>query len=347
MTVSSIAFRTALATALLTGAFAATPALAQDAGPVTIENCGRELTFTEAPQRVVSIGQGTTEILLSIGAGERIVGTATWLAPLPESLRAEGEALPRLADNVPSFESVLGTRPDLVLVQWINDIGFDTGRVGTLAQFEEFGVPVYISAAECAKSDFVGASGSGDGARSDAWSVELLEREITELAEIFGLQEGGNALIEDNRARIAEASANVQSLQDAGISVLYWFSSPELEGDAYVAGQLGAPGWISRTIGLNNVIDSNEEWPLVGWETLASLNPTVIVLGTMDRRNMIADDVAEKRRFLETDPLASQMLAVREGYLVEMDAQSMNPTLRAVDGIEVLAQALRDLGLTE
>lgn len=346
MTLFATTGRVALATALLGAAFAATPVFAQEgAGPVTIENCGRTLTFDAPPQRVVSIGQGTHEILLSLGLAERIVGTATWLAPLPDHLAEEGNALVRLSDNVPSFESVLGTRPDLVMVQWINDIGPEAGRVGTFAQFEEFGIPVYVSPAECAKSDF--DAGSGDGARSFAWTMDLLEQEIAEVADIFGIPDAGAALIADNRDRVEQAQAQVASLDVDDISVVYWFSSPELEGDAYVAGQLGAPGWISDVLGLTNVIESNEEWPLVGWETIATLDPTVIVLGTMDRRNLPADDVAEKHRFLASDPVASQMSTVVNGYLIELDAQSMNPTLRAVDGVEVIASGLQALGLAD
>ena len=324
----------------LVATLAASPALA-----IEIDNCGRTLSFDSPPQRVVTIGQGSTEILLSLGLGDRIVGSAVWLAPLPEHLAAQGNALPRLADNSPSFESVLDTRPDLVLVQWINDVGPQSGRVGTFEQFADFGIPVYVSAAECAKSDF--AAGSGDGARDLAWSMDLLEQEIADVAGIFAVPDAGDQLIADNRARISQASAELEKLEAAGVSVVYWFSSPELEGEAYVAGQLGAPGWISSALGVRNAVQSNEEWPLVGWETLADLDPSVIVLGTMDRRNLPADDVAEKRRFLQTDPVASQMTAVRNGYLVELDAQSMNPTLRAVDGIEVLADALRTLGLAD
>ncbi|SIT09174.1 ABC transporter substrate-binding protein [Paracoccus saliphilus] len=322
------------------------PASAQATGdPLEIENCGRKLSFASAPERVVSIGQGSTEILLSLGLGNRVVGTAIWLAPLPDQLSEEGDALPRLADNSPSFEAVLGTRPDFVTSQWINDIGPGESRVGSFTQFGDFDIPVYVSPAECAKSEF--SVGSGDGARSRAWTADLLHREIREFAAIFNVRPAREVLIAENRARIAKAAADVEALRGNDISVLYWFSSPELDGEAYVAGRFGAPAWISDVIGIRNVITSDQEWPLVGWETIAGLDPTVIVLGSMDRRNLPGDDVAAKREFLLNDPVTSQMTAIRAGNLIEMDAQSMNPTLRAVDGVEILARGLRELGLTE
>ncbi|MCR4265425.1 ABC transporter substrate-binding protein [Nitratireductor sp. ZSWI3] len=313
--------------------------------PLEIENCGRVLSFAAAPERVVSVGQGSTEILLSLGLGSRIVGTAVWLAPLPEELAEEGAALPRLADNSPSLEAVLKTRPDLVTNEWISDIGPDGGRVGTFAQFGDFAIPVYVSPAECAKSAY--SDGSGDGARSKPWTADLLRREIGELAAIFDAGSAGDALSAKNDARIAAAAANAAALRADDVSVLYWFSSLEIDGEAYVAGRFGAPAWISDVVGVRNVITSDEEWPLVGWETIAELDPAVIVLATMDRRRYPADDIAAKRQFLQSDPVTSQMTAVREGRLIGMDARSMNPTLRAVDGVETLAQGLRALGLTQ
>lgn len=334
----------ALAIGLLAVSFTETRAHATQF-PIEITNCQRVLSFENAPERIVSIGQGTTEILLSLGLADRIVGTAIWLAPLPPALAVEGLDLPRLADNSPGFEAVLNTQPDFVAAQWINDIAPEQARVGTFAQFDDFGITTYVSPAECAKSDFTAAS--GDGARSQAWTVDLLNREITELAAIFDVPAAGEALISENAARIEVASAHAQELQAQDVSVLFWFSSPELDGEAYVAGRFGASAWISDVVGVRNVITSDQEWPLVGWETIAGLDPDVIVLGEMDRRRLPADDVAAKLAFLENDPVASRLSAVRNGRLIEMSAHAMNPTLRAVDGVETLAEGLRELGLTQ
>src|SRR5665647_927951 len=53
----------------------ATTAPSADAYPITLDNCGFEVTFTQAPQRVVTIKSSTTEMLLALGVGDRIVGT--------------------------------------------------------------------------------------------------------------------------------------------------------------------------------------------------------------------------------------------------------------------------------
>lgn len=113
-----------------------------------------------------------------------------------------------------------------------------------------------------------------------------------------------------------------------------------------MAGRNGAPGYIMSALGLKNVIESDEEWPTVGWETIAKANPSVIVAGKMDRRRFPADDVAVKLKFLATDPVASIMPAVK-AYVFEMDAQAMNPTIRTIEGIETLAEAISTAGLAK
>jgi iron complex transport system substrate-binding protein len=54
---------------------------------------------------------------------------------------------------------------------------------------------------------------------------------------------------------------------------------------------------------------------------------------------------AVKRQFLESDPVTGRLEAVQRNHLVLMDAQSMNPTIRTIDGIEVLADGIKHFGL--
>ena len=44
--------------------------------PLTIENCGVQVTFDKAPQRVVALGQNTAEIMLLLGLQDKMVASA-------------------------------------------------------------------------------------------------------------------------------------------------------------------------------------------------------------------------------------------------------------------------------
>jgi iron complex transport system substrate-binding protein len=90
---------------------------------------------------------------------------------------------------------------------------------------------------------------------------------------------------------------------------------------------------------MRNIIDSDEEWPTVGWETIAKANPTILVIARMDRRRFPADDHEKKLAFLRSDPVTRNMDAVKNNRIVIMDASAMESSVRLFDGIEQLAKA--------
>lgn len=331
----------AIATGALLAAAACLPATAATHYPFTLENCGTIITIAAAPQRAVGIGQNSSEIMLLLGLADRMVGTAVWVSPVLDELADANAGVPRLADNQPSFEAVVGTNPDFVAAQFLSTLGPE-GRVGTREQFADLGVPSYISPTDCDATDNI----SADGSRANLWTPELLYREIEELAAIFDVSARGETLVADFRAR-EQAVRNRLAGRSDDISILFWFSSAEVAGDAWVAGKNGASGYITDVLGARNVIETEAEWPLVSWEAIATADPAVIVIGTMDRRTQAADDPAVKLEFLRTDPVASALSAVLAGHIVEMDAQAMNPTLRTIGGLEKLATALEGLGLLD
>lgn len=307
--------------------------------PLTLENCGRTVTFDNAPERVVSLGQSNTEILYHLGLADKVVGTAVWFNPVAEEYRDANAKIKRLADNDPSFESVVGQKPDLVTNQYQWHVG-PNGAVGTVKQFNELSIPVYTAPADCVGKD---NSTGGDGTRLDAFSMDLIYQTISELALIFDVEDRGEKLVADLRAREKAARDSVESIDGSGISALYWFSSAEIDVDPFVAGQKGAPGYISNILNVRNVIDSDDEWPKVGWETIARANPDIVAIGKMERRRFPADDWELKLEFLKSDPVTSQMDAVSNDRIVVLDAMSMNPTIRTIDGIELMAKAVVDL----
>lgn len=333
-------FKAACAAVVLGAAFSATASAAQTSYPLTLKNCGRDITFRKEPASAVTVGQNSTEILYMLGLGDRVKGTSVWFAPVMKGYEEVNAKVPRLADNDPGFETLVARKPEMVAVQFQWHIGPE-GIVARAEQFETLGIPVYTSPADCVGKD---NSGGGDGVRNDAFTMDLVYQEIRELAQIFNVQERGAALVEALKAREAAARAKVAGAKGT-LSAVFWFSSAELDLDPYVAGRKGAPGYIMQALGIRNVVESDEEWPTVGWETIAKANPTLIVAGKMDRRRFKADDIAVKRAFLTSDPVTKLMPAVKDGRVFELDAQAMNPTVRSLDGIEALADAIAAAGL--
>ncbi|TWE28534.1 iron complex transport system substrate-binding protein [Prauserella muralis] len=302
--------------------------------PRAVGNCGQHTEVTAPPARVVSLNQGSTEILLSLGLAGRLAGTATWTDPLPDDLAEANSHVPRLADNMPSFEAVLAAEPDFVTASFASTLG--VGGVATRAQFGELGVPTYLSPADCVKDN----SGAGDGRRDETLTMDTIYREVTDLARLFGVEERGDRLVADLKDRLRRASSGLEA---SGVSLLYWFANADAP---YLAGCCGAPGIITRAVGATNVFaDTREEWPQVNWETVAERNPDVLVIGDLTRRSQSAESAASKIEFLESHPVTRTMDAVRNKRYVLLSGQAMNPSIRTVEGVERLAAKLREFGL--
>ncbi|WP_376716381.1 ABC transporter substrate-binding protein [Pantoea agglomerans] len=306
--------------------------------PLTVENCGFKEKFSQAPSRVVTIGQHETELMLALGLEEKIAGTSVWFGALPDDLKQQGEKLKRLAENAPGFEAVAAQRPELVLAQYSWHVG-PQGEVATRQQFEQLGIKSWVSPADCTAKTVTSTS-NGDGARSEPYSINIIFDEITALSRIFDVLQRGQALKQKLSERIAAVLKQSRIKPSTPLKVVYWFSSTRLKGDPWIAGNKGAPGWISKTLGLSNIIDSDEEWPSVTWEYIIKAQPDIIVIASMDRRLYPADDVTIKKRFLETDPVTREMPAVKQGHIVVVPAMSLNPSLRNVEAVELIGQQI-------
>lgn len=316
------------------------PVFAAGHYPVTIDNCGMTIRFDQAPSNVVTIGQSVTEALYALDLGDRMAGTSLWFNDVLPQFKAQNDKVPRLNNNAPSFEAVVNKKPGLVATQFEWMIGAK-GVVGTREQFAELSIPTYIMPADCdGKNNLVGA----DGTRTASYSIESLYKGITQLAAIFDRDEAGAKLVANLRSREAAAIERIGAMHLPDTSAVFWFSSADMELDPYVAGQKGIPGWMMKTLGIRNVVQSDEEWPTVGWETIAKANPSVIVIARMDRRRFPADDFEKKLAFLHADPVAKELEAVKRGRIVVLDAQAMESTIRMIGGMEQVADAVSKLG---
>ncbi|MFD0341082.1 ABC transporter substrate-binding protein [Streptomyces sp. NPDC127117] len=306
-----------------------------DGYPVTLKNCGRTVTVEAAPHRAVSVDQGSTEILLSLGLADRMAATATWTDPVMKGLEKANADVPRIADNRPSSEKVLDREPDFVSASFESTLA--KGGVAPREQFESLGVPTYVSPADCTGKD---NSGGGDGARSAPLTMDSVYGEVHDLARVFGVPERGDTLVATLRERVKKAAEGIDA---SGTTLLYWFSDSKAP---YLAGCCGAPGIITEALGAKNVFDdTREEWPQISWETVADRNPDVLVIGDLTRKAQTAESAAKKIEFLESNPATKNMDAVRHKRYVLLSGQAMNPSIRTVEGVERVAAKLRRFGL--
>ncbi|GAA2300437.1 ABC transporter substrate-binding protein [Streptomyces violaceusniger] len=306
--------------------------------PRTIDNCGHKVTLTSAPKRALSLNQGTTEILLSLGLADRMAGTATWTDPVMKGLEKANATVERLADNAPSFEKSLDVEPDFVTASFVSTLG--KGGVATREQFEKLGVDTYVSPSDCAAGR--DTDSGGDGSRAKPLTLDVVYGEIRDLAHTFGVDERGEKLVARLKERVRKAT---EGLDASGVSLMYWFANSQ---SPYLAGCCGAPGAITRAVGAKNAFsDTHDEWPQINWETVADRDPDVIVLGDLTRKQQTAETARAKMRFLETNAATRNLTAVKKKRYILLSGQAMNPSIRTVEGVEQVAAGLRDAELAK
>jgi iron complex transport system substrate-binding protein len=300
--------------------------------PVTVDNCGRQVVVEASPQRAVSLNQGSTEVLLSLGLADQMVGTATWTDPVRENLVEDNARVPVLAVNQPSLETVLGAEPDFVSASFGGTLG--PGGVADRNLFEQLGVPTYLAPSDCEGK----VSVNGDGARTEPFTMDAVYTEITQLAGIFGVPERGAELVEQLRRRMA-AVTPIRT----DVDMAFWFSDIRAP---YIAGCCGSSGVVADAVGARNVFDdTTDEWPQVSWESLADRDPDVLVLADLSRRTIDGDSLQTKIAFLETNPVTRRLTAVQQRRYIAVSGADLNPSIRTVDGAEKVAHGLRELGL--
>ncbi|THT99000.1 ABC transporter substrate-binding protein [Lampropedia puyangensis] len=307
--------------------------------PLNVENCGYTVAYDKAPASVVTIGQAGTEMLYALDLGDKLVGTSLWFNPVLPQFKSINDKVERLADNDPSFESVIGKRPALIVSQFEWMVGKD-GVVGTREQFHDLSIATYAMPSDCeGKNNLTGA----DGTRTAAYDVQALYKSIHQLAQIFDVEPRGQALVQALTQRQTQAVAKVQASPHKDLTAALWFSSADLAIDPYMAGQKGVAGYMMQTLGLRNIVSSAEEWPTVGWETIAKANPSILIIARMDRRRFPADDYEKKLEFLKSDPVTQHMDAVKNNRIVVVDADALQGSIRLVDGMEQIADAVLQL----
>ena len=287
--------------------------------PLTIDNCGTEVTFEQAPERVVTIKSSTLELLLALGLEDRVVGAAFTDGPVPEEYADAAEGIEILSDRVPSQEATLAAEPDLVFAGWESNLTAE--GAGDRATLEQLGVHTYVAPAAC----------QGEGYRPDPLTFDGVFAGFEEAGAIFGATDAAAELVAEQQAALDAIEPS-----DAGLTAL-WYSSGDDQ--PFVGAGTGAPQMIMEAAGLENVVaDVRDSWTSLSWEAVVDANPDVIVL--VDAAWNTAESKIEK---LEANPATAAMPAVQQGRYVIVDFPATEAGVRNVDAVASIVEQLEGL----
>lgn len=230
--------------------------------PVTVvDDRGKEITIAQRPERIVVAG--TTlyiEILLDIGAGDRIVGV-TESPDNPEEVKGLPTVGPAYA---PSVEKILALEPDLVLGAW--------GAVRD--QLEAAGVTVLT----------VGRPGGYITGLADIFDA------IRTIGTAVGNLEEANKRIGEIAEEVVRVEGKVLGLEPVRAAFLY-LAAPDTP--PYAAGAGSPENELILRAGGVNVFGDVQGFPQVSLEEVLTRNPGVIFTDPAQVENFYKSELLE------------------------------------------------------
>lgn len=283
--------------------------------PVTIENCGRTLTFDSAPERVVSLWQAPTEMMLALGLDDRITAVAGNYATFPDSVNEAAASLSVIGTSMswPSKEVLLSEAPDLVVGQSLEGFAFDTSMgYASVEQIEEGGAQVY-GANMCGSADAL------------LMTLETPYTSLRDFGTIFGVPDRAEEFI-------AQMAAQKQSVVDAVKGLPMQRVAFYNGGDGpliVLAG--GIYDDAITTAGGKNVFPEDSVY--VSKEDFAASNADVILVGTFD-----GQDFTTLSDYITTT--FPDLPAVKDGRLVEIPVADTDASISVMRGLTQIANGI-------
>ncbi|MBO8136097.1 ABC transporter substrate-binding protein [Dickeya fangzhongdai] len=290
--------------------------------PVTVQSCGKPLTFTQAPQRAVINDLNMSEMAFALHLQPQIVGLtgiSGWYKMTPEFRRQMG-AIPELSPKYPSLETLLGANPDFFFAGW--NYGMKVGGEVTPDTLAKYGVKTLVLSESCIFED----------RHRPRASMDLLYGDVLTLGQIFGRAEQAQALVDQWKARLAAVPK-----PPSGQAPLKVFVYDSGEDKPFTSGVYAMPTAIIDAAGGRNVMDDMAaSWATTSWETVSAAEPDLIIL--LDYQN--GGGAAALQHFLASHPLMKHTPAVEHRRYLKLQYAELTPGPANITAIEKLAHAL-------
>ena len=292
--------------------------------PVTISSCGVTATIKAKPEHAVTLNQGATQVVLALGAGDQLAGTAYLDDQIPAKWKAAYDKVPVLSKEYPSKEQFLAAKPDFAYASYGS--AFDDKAVGTQQELKSEGIASYLSPFGC-----------NDKSQQPKTSWQAVWDEVDSVAKAFGVESRATALQKSQQATLDQLEATGAG---KGLKVLWYDSSKKVP---FVGAGHGGPQLIIDAVGGTNIFAGLAgNWADGNWEKVVAANPDVIVFADASW-----DTAKSKIAYLEKDPVLSKLKAVREHHFVTIPFSESTPSVLLVDGAASVSQQLQKLDITK
>lgn len=270
------------------------------------------IAYAKAPERAISTAQFTTEILLSIGAEDKIIGTAFMDSEILPELKEKYEKIPILSNKYPSKERFYSLAPDFV-TGW--ESLYSQNNLGPLSELEGNGVEVYIM--KSLKSN----------------NIEDMFQDILKYGEIFEVEENAQALVKSMKEDLKKIK---EKLPKERIKVFPYDSGESLP---FVVGGRGMGNTIIELAGGENIFkDINSGFGNGTWERAIIEEPDVILI--IDYGDVSYE---KKVEFIKERSFIKDCEAVKNNRFVRIELADISSGVRNIEAIKKLARAFHKI----
>jgi len=208
---------------------------------------GRAVEISERPQRIVSLAPSITEILYSLGLGDKVVGVTKFSNYPPEATLK-----PKVGSYIDlNVERILTLSPDLV----IGTKGGNDPKVVTL--LEQAGIPVFIT---------------------DPRNLNGLFETLLTIGELCGVKDRALILLDDLRARVKKIINKTKGVYRPKV-----FLQINLNPIMSVNRETLHHEIISLAGGRNIMADAAVQYPVLSIEEVIKRAPEIIIISSMER----------------------------------------------------------------
>ncbi|MET9612213.1 ABC transporter substrate-binding protein [Kitasatospora indigofera] len=320
------------------GAAAAGPAAA-GGFPVEVKDCaGTGTTFTAAPKKIVTSNAAGLEMLLQLGAGDRVIGTGfpPGKGALPASVADQGAKVPVLGDMVIPKEKLLGSGADLYVETFadMSGMGGAMGSAPTAQEYTAAGIKrVFLASTACAAT--------AQGPQRDLAGVEA---DLKRLGQVTGTSARAEELVAGMEKKVGAVTAALAGVAADRRPTYFFFDfDAGTKQPVAVCGKQVANAVITLAGARNVFADCDADFRPVAWEEVVGRNPDWIQLGVRNRGSEAetakAFDEAEK--FLREFPATKGLKAVQEGHFLRIGSEVTTiGGVRNADTVQRIAAAV-------
>ncbi|MEU4118588.1 ABC transporter substrate-binding protein [Kitasatospora sp. NPDC028055] len=306
------------------GGSAAPTAQAAPAGgayPVTVADCaGKETTIAKAPTKIVTSNAASLELLLQLGAGDRVIGTGfpPGKGTLPPALAEQGAKVPVLGDKTIPKEKLLGSGADLYVDTFGAMPMMGGGATGpSEAEYAAAGIQhVYLLSTACA--------GTPKAAKAPRTDLAGIEEDIRRLGAVTGTGARAEELVTGMEKQIGGVRTALAAVpEDKRPSYFVFDFDAGTKQPVAVCGRQVANAVITLAGARNVFADCDADFKPGSWEDVVAKNPDWIQLAVRNRGSEEATRKAfdDAEAFLRGFPATQGLKAVQEGHFVRLGSE--------------------------